>query len=273
MTRRAYVDTTVLTNLLLKKGELNVSASTALTRFEETLLPVYAIKEFKAGPLRRFVWLHNKIVENGYAGAMDALQRLSGTPQRYLTSTAIEALKTSAYTLGPTSWKELQKKYGSRAANFEQIQAERIWSCVKGCGDESLEETQGEIIKSRPPTAMLHRSRSIPQRWLRATRVRSGVCQSAIYAVWVRELASAPEALRALKKATDQISNAEHRRRSQALSDIARKSNVGVTEQQCRALGDAIFAFFAPEDSVVLTTNTRDMEPLAAALGKKSESP
>jgi len=48
---RAFVDTTVLTDALLKVGEPRDRAKAAIARFVESLLPVYAIKEFQAGPL------------------------------------------------------------------------------------------------------------------------------------------------------------------------------------------------------------------------------
>jgi len=51
---------------------------------------------------------------------------------------------------------------------------------------------------------------------------------------------------------------------------IARTS---VTRETCRDLGDAVFAFFCTNNAVVLTTNLRDHEPLAKAIGKKAEKP
>jgi hypothetical protein len=42
---------------------------------------------------------------------------------------------------------------------------------------------------------------------------------------------------------------------------------------KCRSLGDAVFAFLAPADSVILTTNVKDHQPLAEALGKSAISP
>ena len=87
------------------------------------------------------------------------------------------------------------------------------------------------------------------------------------------ELTKSEAVLEALKEATDRIDNPEHKRRSKALREIARKPKLGVTEEQCRALGDAVFAFFAPADSVILTTNLRDLQPLAEAVGKTAERP
>jgi hypothetical protein len=33
------------------------------------------------------------------------------------------------------------------------------------------------------------------------------------------------------------------------------------------------FAFFCPQNAVILTANTRDLSPLAEALGKKTQAP
>jgi hypothetical protein len=41
----------------------------------------------------------------------------------------------------------------------------------------------------------------------------------------------------------------------------------------CRSLGDAIFAFFAPDDCIIVTTNLKDHEPLARALNKSATRP
>jgi hypothetical protein len=51
---------------------------------------------------------------------------------------------------------------------------------------------------------------------------------------------------------------------------IAKKS---MTERMCNDLGDAVFVFFAPSDSVILTTNAADFELLANAVGKKVDKP
>ena len=54
---KAVVDTTILTDVLLNTGEVRANALNAISHYDETYLPVYAIKEFKAGPLKNFVWM------------------------------------------------------------------------------------------------------------------------------------------------------------------------------------------------------------------------
>lgn len=46
-----------------------------------------------------------------------------------------------------------------------------------------------------------------------------------------------------------------------------------IEDKDCRSLGDAVFAFLAPDGATILTTNERDHKPLAEALGKKVETP
>ena len=68
-----------------------------------------------------------------------------------------------------------------------------------------------------------------------------------------------------------QPSKAENTHRARALKELIR--NRPLTDSLCRWLGDAVFVFFAPTDSVVLTTNVKDHQPLAQALGKGVEAP
>jgi hypothetical protein len=59
----AYVETTILANILLKPGSQKQAKSQAgLERYEKTLLPVYSIKELKAGPLEHYAYFHDKLV-------------------------------------------------------------------------------------------------------------------------------------------------------------------------------------------------------------------
>jgi hypothetical protein len=57
------------------------------------------------------------------------------------------------------------------------------------------------------------------------------------------------------------------------LSQLIRQPQKHITEEECRWLGDAIFAFFCPRAAVILTTNMRDHVPLAEAIGKRAENP
>ena len=92
---KAYVETTVLTNVLLKPGsEKEAVAKSALSRYEETLLPVYSIKEFKAGPLDDYSYIHDKLVQTrSLADTLAAVNSLNPVTQARRKSTSVEALE------------------------------------------------------------------------------------------------------------------------------------------------------------------------------------
>ena len=71
----------------------------------------------------------------------------------------------------------------------------------------------------------------------------------------------------------DSSSRLEDRNRRSVLSQLIRQPQKHITEEECRWLGDAIFAFFCPRAAVILTTNMRDHVPLAEAIGKRAENP
>jgi len=82
---------------------------------------------------------------------------------------------------------------------------------------------------------------------------------------------AALEKLRTISDA--QSPSAEAARRSKVLTHLLKKGNDRLSPSDCRNLGDAVFAFFAPNTSAILTTNIRDHRPLAAAVGKTAISP
>jgi hypothetical protein len=264
-----YVETTVLTDLLLKTGALKEQASSALGFFEEKLLPVYAIKEFKAGPLRRFVWLHNKLVVlNSFSATLDILQRVSRTPQRYLTSTAIEALKTTAYSIGNIKARELVKKYGPNAT-LDAMQRDEYRLALRMAVEKAWKNRKRGFRIVQPVSCYIEVA---PQEKRGQLSLEPTSCGEMSCRLWPK-IAEQPQVLATLRAVTDTVSNAEHKRRSQALHDIERKPNVPVSRNQCVNLGDAVFAIFAPKDSTILSTNLRDLRPLAESLGKTCKSP
>ena len=61
MIERCYLDTTILVEALLKSRARRRKAADAVRQFSSSMLPVYAIKEFKCGALETYVWLHNGV--------------------------------------------------------------------------------------------------------------------------------------------------------------------------------------------------------------------
>lgn len=128
---KAYVDTTILSDVLLKPGALGAAARKCVSRYEITELPEYAIKEFKAGPIKNFVWMHNKLASTGsFQLALHALQNISKTPKRYTTATAIQALTNAADSISKYTLSKWVEKYGD-SARTDSIQADEYRLAIK----------------------------------------------------------------------------------------------------------------------------------------------
>ena len=124
----AFVETTVLTDYLLKRDGSEKRAAEALGQYERRIVPQFAWKELKRGPLKYYVWAHNKLADTkSFLSAMAALQQMSRSPQRYLTSTAIQAVHSAFFTLfgNPEQLKRLQQAYAGKA-NPDVIHADAM---------------------------------------------------------------------------------------------------------------------------------------------------
>lgn len=78
--------------------------------------------------------------------------------------------------------------------------------------------------------------------------------------------------LRKLVDASTAQATPEGDRRAAALRKVLDGAKV-LPPAECRKIGDAVFAFFAPANSDILTTNINDHRPLAHSLGKSAVSP
>lgn len=263
----AYVETTVLTDILLKpKTPKQTRARIALARYENTLLPVYSIKEWKAGPLDYFAYLHDKlVVTQSLEATFQALSVLAGGSYRQRST--IEALKAAA-----TVSKRHQKAYVGLGTNDQEM---------ADCYRLALVSL---IIRSwrRRRKITTHVVDDLPCYIESAPRVgRDGLldlkpqqCERDQECCLGPRLKLQPDLLDALRNAIPENSGRrEDQKRRKALKQLIKHPKDMVDRELCRDLGDAIFAFFCPSSAVVLTTNLRDHEPLARAVGKKAEKP
>ena len=268
---KAYVDTTVLTDVLLSWGNQRKTAKDALRLYATTQLPVYAIKEFKAGPLSNFVWMHNKLVTlSSWSEALEALQRMSRTPKRYTTSTAIQALKLSSDSIGRLTTMDLLTKYGIQSSDKVLCNEYRL--AIKSAVFKAWKKRRNvttEVVDVLPC-------------YREATPYdeRGCIVLDPLKCVGYNECSLSTKLkvrsneLKILKDTIDKLPvKKENQRRSQVLRQLIRKPKAPMVEDNCRALGDAYFAIFCPNDSVILTTNRSDHEPMAIALGKKVAVP
>ena len=269
---KAFLDTTILTDILLKPGESADKCKIALQRFTETELPVYAIKEFKAGPLRNFAWLHNKLVTLGsFHKALKALQSSSRTPRRYLTSTALEALTQAAGSLKRVPLGVLVDKYG-RDADEDAVLTDQYRLAIKTAVFKAWRRRRK--ISSKVVNPLDCYPEATPYEHNGLIELDPTACPPIGECSLSPLLKSQPDELEKLRDTVKRLPDShENTRRYQALRQLCRKPKEKMTETICRNLGDAVFALTAPDDAVILTTNIRDHRPLAVALRKRVEQP
>lgn len=266
---RAFLDTTIIVNILLKRDSAHNRCAAALRKFDTVSYPEYALKEMKAGALRAWMWLHNRCVSEGsYERVIRAVQAISR--QRNMLHSALEAIAETGSSKR-MSMGSLAEKYGA-AANEDAVHCDRMRLALRkritvawtgrysfggeisnrlSCFDDEELTMRGGLIKFERFSCQ----------WKRG-------CAMA------RQMSQDPETVAALRQvALSDRSGRENVKRAQVLRHIVRTPKRLIDDGQCRSIGDAAFAFLAPSDSVILTTNLRDHGPLAAALRKHAEEP
>jgi len=263
----AYIETTVLTDLLLKpNSKKQQRAKAALLKYDSTLLPVYSIKELKAGPLDTFAYIHDKLLLT--QSLADTLQSISELPIRsYRRSTASEAIAAAGQIVKthPKTYTALGSSDKDHADSYRLSLASliiRSWKKRRKITTRVVDDLPC-YLEAAPRIRRDGFFELNPKR-----------CEEDQECCFALKLKAEPGMLEALREAIPSNSNRrEDQRRRQALKHIIKHPKEVVTRDICEALGDAIFAFFCPENAVILTTNLNDHEPLAKAIGKTAEAP
>lgn len=271
VSKKVLIDTTILANILLKSGDIRKKSQSALRTFDQSLLPVYAIKEFKAGPLHNYVYCYNKLITTGsFHETMAAIQRLSLTPHRYKTATALEALTEASKSLSQNTTQDILDKYS--ITDFGKILYDETRLSLKVkimMAWKKLRSVATDIVN---PLMCYKEVAPTEKRGLIDDSPLS--CQS-ISKCSVQTIMR--ENLDDVKKLWDAIDRLSIKRediyRKKVLKSIFRTPKRDISGDDCRRLGDAVFAMIAPNDSVILTTNVKDHRTLAGVLGKKVVSP
>lgn len=257
---RAFVDTTILADVLLKTGPLHETAKSALKRFDRTSLPVYAIKEWKRGQLATYILYHNHLARTrSWSETNQIIARWFGSPRRL--STAREADAIAVLRIPPKvsvqNWDlELAEHYrfALKTLIYEAWEQRREFTTETifnlDCYVEAAprDKRNGEIDPA-------------PQD-----------CSGDRECCLAGSLRERREMLVKLRESIP-AAGRENNARAKALGRLISHPNLPFDRKQCRALGDAYFSIFAPDDSVILTTNLKDHQPLAAAVGKTAVGP
>lgn len=267
----AFVETTVLTDFLLKRDGSERRAAATFAEFESHAVPQFAWKEFKRGPLKNFVWAHNKLADTrSFLETIAALQRVSRSLQRYLTSTAIQAFHTAFAALF-TNLPALQKVYG-RTADPDRLHADALRLELRRKINSSWRARKTlfggpyHILTCYPDAELKEDGRRIN---LNPRDCPKGLecCLKASLEGRGKDLAAVRSALKAISDRQEVV------KRAKVIRQIEKHFTSIMSNDDCRSFGDAYFVLFCPEDAVVISTNLRDIEPMAAALGIEAMSP
>lgn len=264
---KAYIDTTILADRLLKpNSDQGQQAKIGLKRFDETLLPVYAIKEFKAGILSNYGYFHDKLLQMGsLSKALEAIGRLYF--RRYKMGSALSAL-TAAVTIVSSESdrvifdgdmdKELADRYRLALASLIM----RAWRNRRRVTSQTIQDLDC-YTETAPKIARTGFIDFKPQ-----------LCEERECSL-ASELKKRPDLLEILRDAIPANSaRSEDRNRRAVLKKLIKNSaHYRLDREDCKKLGDAVFAFFCPSDCVILTTNIRDHKPLANAINKDAVIP
>jgi predicted nucleic acid-binding protein len=268
---RAFVDTTVLANILLKRDASRETCLRALERYTSTETPTYALKELKAGPLYNWIWLHNKCVASkSYRDVIRALSAMARSRRRNLPLTALEAWGEVA-NLPSSTLRGLVERYGADA-DQDMVLADRMRLSLRRRIQTAWRDrrTVASVVHPLP----CYQEAELIVSHLGVIDARPTECNPTPNCSLAILMARIPETIRLLQRVCERnLAKAENVRRRKVLRHIARTPKRPIDDNMCRALGDAVFAVLAPSDSVILTTNLTDHKPLAEALGKLAESP
>jgi hypothetical protein len=255
------VDTTVLTDALLKADAQSLRAKTAIESSSETLLPVYAIKEFKRGPLHYYVWYHNKVVEaSSWQEATTVIRNNIGM-RKNLPSTAVQALGDFLGSIGKELPADIGIRYPGMNLESAQLAELRIWLKQRISRAWRKRRRLTTVVISSLSCYVETELRTRSSGQIDDHPLKCDVVDCCLRERYRRRL----DEVRRLEQACTGTKK-EIIKRRKALGRLRSHPTKPYDEEHCRALGDAVFTLDCPAGGEVLTTNVVDHAPLAAAL-------
>lgn len=263
MEQGAFVDTTMLVESLLKTAERRKNAKGKIRSYKKSLLPHYAIKEFKGGALRHYIWFHNKLSETGsFTRTIHAIQRNFMKP--YLMGTALEALQAGTELLvgSELSHAHTKAQTDSAMADSLRLSTRRLIET----GWRNRRKITSDMFDPLPCFAETAPTYNEHTRLIEDSRRSCDLDEKCCLAGAIRAV---PGQLQALLLAMEGQASRESNRRRAALHLLKNTPKRDFDNTNCLALGDAYFALRCPPGYNILTTNVKDHRPLAEALGKQ----
>jgi hypothetical protein len=272
MDKSAFVDTTILADALLKEGDRKKQAEQALAAFDGSELPVYAIKEFKAGPLQHYVYLYNKLSKTGsLSKTLEALKNLPHPYHKRKQSTALEGLSAVWKDVGEENLSEITEE-ASGDPDLHSFVTDRIRLGVKRKilkAWRRRRDLTSDVVNELPCY-----EESEPRERRGELHLDDKKCDPSPECCMADDFRADDEATSSLMEAIENLpENPENGRRYSVLKTLHEDANTHIKNKECRDLGDAVFAFYCPSESTILTTNVKDHRALAEAMGKGAVKP
>lgn len=263
MSEKAFVDTTILAEVLLKVGDSHEAAKRALGRYSKTLLPVYAIKEWKRGQFAKYVYIHNLLtITRSFSTTHGRLSKLFMRPRAL--STAHEAMAAATLSLAlPVSF---------AASDPDTELADRFRLAFKTLIYESWEERRS-VASATVLDLECYREAGPRERANGELDISPRDCDGNRECCLATILRAKKDILLKLRDSVPLSGRQEDKNRKEVLRHLAVHTNRRFEREDCQKLGDAYFAIFAPDDADILTTNLKDHLPLATAIGKRAVAP
>jgi predicted nucleic acid-binding protein len=268
--RTAVLDTSILTDALLKNATRGEAVRECLSRFDQILVPGYAVKEFIAGPLTYFSWLHNRVTsEESLQAVFDWLHRISRTPRRYATSTVIEALREAAAHAKEHHLDSLTERHGRRTS-LDAVIKDQLRLSLRGTILTAWARLRGyssSIVDSPSCFRGGELSHAGDLLLIAGSRCLGKECN-----LW--PIASARASLVALQAAVEETRPSRERERRLAVMErVVATPGTPISEKECRALGDVMIVLSGPPDATIVTSNVRDFASLCRATEKEMMNP
>jgi len=268
---KAYVETAILADVLIKTGSESDAAKDALRRYKHTLLPVYAIKKFKARPLAYVSYLNTKLLDCGsYPATLMALSRVVKQPNRVATCLRLLSELHNEIVNQPQT-PGLVTQYGSLAEADKRIYASLVYESkvlvLKAwlrCSTLTTEIVDDLVCYERVAPKVRRNGRY---------NLQPTTCKTEDCCMTSKLRDRSIELNKLVTTIKKEPAKRENPPRQRVLHDLAVRKNFKMKDKDCKNLGDAVFALFCPADADILTTNISDHRPLAEALGKTAVSP
>jgi hypothetical protein len=262
------VDTTVLTDALLKTDAQSTRAKAAIQNSPETLLPEYAIKEFKGGPLHYYVWYHNKVVEaSSWQEATTVIRNNIGM-RKNLPATALQALGDFLGSIGKDLPADIELRYPGMNIESAQLAELRIWLKQRILRAWRKRRSLTTAVITPLPCYVETEPRTRASGQLDDDPLKCGVVDCYLRERYRRRLDDVRRLVQACTGTKQEIV-----KRRRALDRLRSHPTKPYDEEHCRALGDAVFTLDCPAGGEILTTNVVDHAPLAAALNLTVRTP